>query len=124
MKIAINEKFGGLEVIKLINSQIPNLESHEVLVKVKAAALNPKDILIRKRKFKRLTGNKMPQSIGFDFSGIIENSNGSSFENGEAVFGMINGWKGRCCAEYVNVDKNELYKMPKNITFEEAAGIP
>ena len=33
MKIAINEKYGGLEVIKIIDSDIPKLNSNEVLVK-------------------------------------------------------------------------------------------
>lgn len=124
MRKAINSKFGGLEVIKIVEAKIPELKSNEVLVKVKAAGLNPKDILIRKGKFKRLSGKKFPQSIGFDFSGIIENSNGQDFQSGQKVFGMINGWQGRCCADYVNVNTKELYEMPTNMTFEEAAGIP
>lgn len=56
MKKAINEIFGGLDVIKIIDSDLPNIAANEVLVKVEAAGLNPKDILIRKGKFKRLTG--------------------------------------------------------------------
>lgn len=124
MKKAINENFGGLEVIKLIDVEIPKADQNEVLVKVKAAGLNPKDVLIRKGKFKRLTGKKTPQSIGFEFSGTIENDKGENYQNGESVYGMINGWKGRCCAEYVNVSVNELYTLPKLITHEEAAGIP
>lgn len=124
MKKAINEKFGGLKVIKLIDAEVPDVATNEVLVKVQAAGLNPKDILVRKGKFKHFTGRKMPQSIGFDFSGIIEDANGNNFKKSDKVFGMLNGWKGRCCAGYVNVSIDELYKMPNNITFEEAAGIP
>lgn len=124
MKIAINQQFGDVDQIKIVEVDKPELASDEVLVKVKAAGLNPKDILIRKGKFKRLTGSKFPQNIGFDFAGVIEDPNNSPFQHGEKVFGMINGWHGRCCAEYVNVNTNELYAMPSNITFEEAAGIP
>lgn len=124
MRKAINSRYGGLDVVKIVEDQIPDLKTNEVLVNVKAAGLNPKDILIRKGKFKSLSGKKFPQSIGFDFSGIIENSNNSDFQKGEKVFGMINGWKGRCCADYLNVNKMELFKMPSNLTFEEAAGIP
>lgn len=123
MRKAINENFGGLEVIKLVDAKIPKAGKGEVLVKVKAAGLNPKDVLIRKGKFKRLTGKKTPQSIGFDFSGIIEEPNKSNYKIGESVFGMINGWQGRCCAEYVNVSVNELETMPQQLTYEEAAGI-
>jgi len=32
--------------------------------------------------------------------------------------------KGRCCAEFVAVNVNELYKIPENLSFEEAAGVP
>jgi NADPH:quinone reductase-like Zn-dependent oxidoreductase len=124
MKIAVYEEFGGIEKIKIIKEDIPKISTSELLIKVKAAGLNPKDVLLRKGKFKRLTGTKFPQSIGFDFAGIVENPNNSSFKKGDHVFGMLNGWKGRCCAEYVNIKENELFKMPANITFEEAAGIP
>ena len=124
MKQALYHKYGNVEVIKIEDTDIPKPKKNEVLVKVKAAALNPKDILIRKGKFKNLSFSKLPLSVGYDFAGIIEEPNNSSFQKGEQVFGMINGWDGRCCAEYVNVHQNELYKMPENISFEDASGIP
>ncbi len=124
MKKATIQKYGDLDVIKLIETETPTLTKKQVLVKVKAAALNPKDILVRKGKFKQLTGRKFPQGIGYDFAGIIEDGNGHSFKKGDKVFGMVNGMQGRCCAQFVNVDVNELYKMPDNLSFEAAAGIP
>ena len=124
MRQAIIEKYGDLDVIKLVNSAPSTLSSNQVLVKVEAAALNPKDILVRKGKFKQLTGRKFPQGIGYDFAGTIQNQNGHSFKKGEKVFGMVNGMKGRCCAALVEVDANELYQMPENISFEAAAGVP
>ena len=124
MKIAVNKQFGDTDKIEIIETELPNISKDEVLVKVKSAGLNPKDILIRKGKFKQLTGSKFPQAIGFDFSGIIEESNSNKFAKDDEVFGMLNGWKGRCCAEYVNIKETELHKKPDNISFEEAAGIP
>ena len=124
MKQAIITGFGNAEKISFQEVKTPQPQQNEVLVKVKAAGLNPKDILIRKGKFKLLTGIKTPQSIGFDFSGIIQDPNNKNYKKGERVFGMLNGMIGRSCAEYVNVSINELYKMPEEITFEEAAGIP
>ncbi|MEL6193592.1 MAG: NAD(P)-dependent alcohol dehydrogenase [Bacteroidota bacterium] len=124
MKKAIFESYGNTGVLKIIDSEIPAISQHEVLVRVEAAALNPKDILVRKGKFKQFTGKKFPQSIGFDFSGKVENANGSEFPQGSHVYGMVNGWNGRCCAEYINVNKNELFQKPENISFEDAAGIP
>lgn len=124
MKKAVNKRYGGLEVISLISADTPKVASNEVLVKILAAGLNPKDIMVRKGKFKLFTGRKMPLSIGFDFAGVIESANSSRYQKGDKVFGMVNGWRGRCCADYANVNINELYDMPANISFMEAAGIP
>lgn len=124
MKKAVNEQYGGVDQIKIIETGRPKISNGEVLVKVEAAGLNPKDILVRKGKFKRFTGNKFPQGIGYDFSGIIEDPKHSTFQKGDQVFGMVNGWQGRCCAEYVDVKAKELYLMPANISFEAAAGLP
>ncbi len=124
MQKAINTQYGAVDKIEIIDTEKPRIGKGEVLVKVEAAALNPKDILIRKGKFKRLTGKRFPQGIGFDFSGMIENANDSNLKNGTKVFGMLNGWQGRSCAAYVNVKVEELFLLPENISFEEGAGIP
>ncbi len=124
MKKAIFGQYGSVDNIKIIDAQIPSLKSNQTLVKVKAAALNPKDILIRKGKFKRLSGKKFPQTIGFDYAGIVEKSKNKTFKKGDKVFGMINGWQGKSCSNFISVKANELWKMPSNLTFEEAAGIP
>ncbi|MEZ4883490.1 MAG: NAD(P)-dependent alcohol dehydrogenase [Chitinophagales bacterium] len=125
MKTALYNSYGSTEVIEIKDVPIPTLKQSELLIKVEAAGLNPKDILLRKGKFQGLSGKKFPKQIGFDFAGIIEDSHHSTiFKKGDAVFGMVNGWNGRCCSEYVNVAENELYHLPTNISFEETAGIP
>ena len=123
MKKAIFESYGGLDTIKIVASKIPPLSAREVLVKVEAVGLNPKDVLVRKGKFKQLTGKKFPQTIGFEFSGIIEDPHHSSFAKGESVFGMVNGWQGRCCAEFLNIRTDEISRAPENLSYEELAGI-
>ncbi|MEL6969443.1 MAG: hypothetical protein AAFO02_04680 [Bacteroidota bacterium] len=55
MKKAIFEQYGDLDTIKLVDVESPTPAAGEVLVKVAHTGLNPKDILIRKGKFKRLT---------------------------------------------------------------------
>ena len=124
MKAAIIKNFGDIDSIRIEEIDTPTLANNELLIKVEAAGLNPKDVLIRKGKFKRLTGSKFPQQIGFDFAGIVLNPNNSKFIKGDRVFGMLNGWKGRCCAELLNIKETELFKMPQNVSFEAASGIP
>lgn len=125
MKAAIITKYGSPKVLKIQETKTPSLQKGAILVNVKAAALNPKDILIRKGKFKIATGNQFPKGIGFDVAGVVKDANGSKFfKNGDDVFGMINGWKGRACSEFANISENELFHLPTNVTFEEAAGLP
>ncbi len=124
MKKAVFTGYGGVDKIRFIDAERPPLHPQEVLVKVHAIGLNPKDVLVRKGKFKRFSGKKFPMGIGFDFSGVIEDPNGSDFTQGDRVFGMINGWQGRCAAEFVNVSIHELCIMPDKISFEAAAGVP
>ncbi|MEM6380897.1 MAG: NAD(P)-dependent alcohol dehydrogenase, partial [Bacteroidota bacterium] len=107
-----------------IEADIPEPNINEVLVKVEAVGLNPKDILIRKGKFQRLSGKVFPQTIGFEFSGTVEASQHPNYPISSEVFGMINGWKGRCCAEFLAIPINELAKAPTNFKHETLAGIP
>ncbi len=125
MKAAMVTRYGDTDVLKIQEIEKPKLKKREVLIEVKAAALNPKDILIRKGKFKMATGNRFPKGIGYDLAGIVAESNGSYlFKKGDKLFGMINGWKGRAVAEFANVSEKELFRLPQNCSFEDAAGIP
>jgi NADPH:quinone reductase-like Zn-dependent oxidoreductase len=125
MNAAIITKFGKPEVIEIVDLPKPTPKKGEVLIQVKAAALNPKDILIRKGKFKVATGSKFPMQIGHDLAGIIVNPNGSKkFKDGDEVFGMINGWTARTCAEFVRIPEKEIFHKPQNLSFEDATGIP
>jgi NADPH:quinone reductase-like Zn-dependent oxidoreductase len=124
MKKAILTGFGKTDKLALTESPIPTIKKNEILVKVKAAAVNPKDIFIRKGYYKTFTGTKFPMGIGFDYSGEVVESNHVDFTKGQAVFGMINGWQGRTFAEYVVVDANEICAKPENTDWISAAAIP
>lgn len=125
MKIVQFHTYGSPNVLQLQDASSPTLQKNELLVKVHAAAINPKDILIRKGKFKRMAGSKFPKGVGFDFAGTVANTNAhKNYPVGTPVYGMINGWNARCCAEYINVPVNELYHSPKNCNFIASASIP
>lgn len=124
MKTAIFNQYGGPECLQIADLEKPACGKGEVLVSVKAAGLNPKDILIRKGKFKQFSGRKFPQQLGFDFAGMVVESGSPNYTFGDRVLGMLNGWKGKSCAEYVRVKEPELCKMPEALGFQEAAGLP
>jgi NADPH:quinone reductase-like Zn-dependent oxidoreductase len=126
MKSAAFYEYGSVDVLTIAEIPAPQPQSHEILVQVRAAAINPKDTFIRKGRFKSLTGNRFPKFTGFDFSGTIVQigANVTGWETGDAVYGMIDGWHGATCAEYVAVPANHLARKPENCNFEEAAAVP
>jgi NADPH:quinone reductase-like Zn-dependent oxidoreductase len=123
MQKAIFNQYGDLDSIQIIDTEIPQPSRGEVLIKVQAVGLNPKDVLVRKGKFRRFSGKQFPQTIGFEFSGFIEDPNGSRYAQGDRVFGMINGWKGHCCAEFITMPLSEIAPTPEGYSHTELAGI-
>ncbi|MBX7220591.1 MAG: NAD(P)-dependent alcohol dehydrogenase [Blastocatellia bacterium] len=121
MKAVVFDRYGDASVLAVRDIPAPATDASQVQVRVRAAALNPKDLLVRKGKFKLFTGSRFPLGVGYDFSGEV--IGGSKFEKGTTVYGMLNGWFGRTLAEEVVCPANECAAMPE-LTFTEAAAIP
>jgi NADPH:quinone reductase-like Zn-dependent oxidoreductase len=126
MKGIVIHQFGKPEVLTLQELPKPSPRANEVLVKILAAGINPKDCLVRKGKYKIFSGSKFPMQLGEDIAGIVEavGSQVKGFKVGDEVFGMINGWKVGAYAEYFSIKAQELALKPTNINFIEASGIP
>ena len=126
MRAAIINKFGGTEVLEISEVERPQSKADELLVKVNAAAVNPKDTFVRKGRFRIFTGKQFPMQSGYDFAGevVAVGERVSAVKKGESVFGMLDGWHGRTCAEFVVVKPSMLAKMPDSLSYEEAAAIP
>ena len=71
MKAAVFNAFGSVDQIEIVDLPQPVPEPDEILVRVKAAAVNPKDTFIRKGYLKDYTGSVFPKQIGFDFAGEV-----------------------------------------------------
>ncbi len=126
MKAAVINAFGSPDRFEIIDLPRPELRADEVLVRVKAAAVNPKDTFIRKGYFKDFTGTDFPMLTGFDFAGEVA-AVGAEAEApavGAAVYGMLDGWAGKTCAEYLAVHPHQLAAMPAALSYEEAAALP
>lgn len=127
MKAAAISAFGAADQFEIIDLSQPEPQSDEILVRVKAASVNPKDTFIRKGYFKDLTGADFPMQTGFDFAGEVS-AIGSDVRDppakATAVFGMLDGWEGKTCAEYLTVKLHQLAAMPASLSFEEAAALP
>ncbi len=71
MRAAIYNKFGGTDVLEISDIPKPQVKANEVLVRVRAAAVNPKDTFVRKGRFRLFTGKRFPMQTGYDFAGEI-----------------------------------------------------
>lgn len=126
MKAAVYTGYGSSDVIRIENIARPVPGPHEVLIRVRAAALNPLDWrLMRGRPpaVRLLFGLRKPRlRPGRDVAGTVEaiGADVSAFKPGDAVFGPCFG----ALAEYACAKESKLALKPDAVTFEQAAALP
>lgn len=104
----------------------PGISDSEVLIQVKAAAVNPVELLILTGSVKLIQDYSMPLTLGNECSGIVEQvgSKVEGFQTGDLVYTRLPLDKIGAFAEYVAVDQKEIAKMPDGYDFTTAAAIP
>ncbi|MBS1717557.1 MAG: NAD(P)-dependent alcohol dehydrogenase [Armatimonadetes bacterium] len=130
MKAIVHYEYGSPDVLRYEEIEKPTPGPDQVLIKVRAAALNPVDVHLMKkmpflaRKLMKLPepGVAQPGKIGRDVAGTVEavGANVTEFKPGDEVFGSSPG----ACAEYACACASELVHKPANVSFEEAAAVP
>src|SRR5881275_702486 len=126
MKAILHCEYGGPEVLKLEDVEKPTPTDNQILVRVRAASVNPLDLTIRGPwPLRPIFGMRKPKDtrLGVDYAGTVEavGKNVTQFKPGEEVFGGKDG----ALAEYVCAlaDRSVVLK-PANMTFEQAASVP
>lgn len=104
----------------------PEISDSEVLIQVKAAAVNPVDLLISRGSVKLIQHYPMPLTLGNECSGIIVQAgrNVRNFHEGDSVYARLPINRIGAFAEYVAVDQDAIASMPKGYDFNTAAAIP
>jgi NADPH:quinone reductase-like Zn-dependent oxidoreductase len=108
---------GGPEVLRLEEVPTPEPADGQVLVRVRAASVNPIDWKIR-------SGGRpaeLPKILGSDISGTVEVSRADALPEGEDVFGFAQSGG---YAEYALSAPGALAKKPAGVTHEQAAALP
>lgn len=127
MKALQITKYGEIsEGLEFNNIDKPSIGKQDVLVAVKAAALNPIDYKLVQGHLKDMMQLDLPTGIGYDMSGeIVEvGSEVNDFEVGDEVYGRVPQEYMGTVAEFVAVDAQVIAKKPTNVTFEKAASLP
>ena len=124
MRALIFNKTGSLDDLNLQEISKPTLAADEILVQVKAAAVNPSDI---KNVLGKMHETTLPRVPGRDFAGIVVE--GPDELRGKPVFGSGGGLgfsRDGSHAEYLAVPLNGVVPLPSGYNFAQAAatGLP
>jgi NADPH:quinone reductase-like Zn-dependent oxidoreductase len=127
MKATVYYNYGSPEVLKCEEIEKPTAGDNEVLVKVRAASVNPYDWHFMRGMpyFVRIpAGLRKPKDkrLGTDVAGAVKavGRNVTQFKPGDEVFGLCRG----ALAEYACTSESALAIKPDNVTFEQAACVP
>ncbi|MDZ7658650.1 NAD(P)H-quinone oxidoreductase [Fodinibius sp.] len=121
MKAIQVQNLGKRSSLTIGEVQTPKPSSSEILVQIKATALNRADLLQR-------TGNYPPpegasEILGLEMSGVVEQVGDkvTKWQPGDRVFGLLAGGG---YAEYCTIHEDMAMEIPENLSFEKAAAIP
>lgn len=125
MQAAVIHRYGQTSPV-LETVPRPALRPTDVLVKIKAASINPVDLKIMAGELKLLLSYRMPLIVGNDFAGeiVAVGAQVTQFQVGDAVYGRPRENRIGTFAEYIAIDPDDIALKPQNLTFAEAAAIP
>jgi len=127
VKAIVYHNYGSPDVLKYEEIGKPTAGDDEVLIKVRAASLNPLDWHFMRGTpyfLRIMAGLLKPKDtrLGVDVAGQVEavGRNVTQFKPGDEVFGSCRG----AFAEYACTSESALVMKPDNVTFEQAASVP
>src|SRR5829696_1482284 len=128
MKAIVRDRYGSADVLHLRDIEVPRVGDDTVLVRIRAAGLDRGawhimaglPYLIRTAGY----GLRRPKTagLGSEFAGIVEavGSKVTGLAPGDAVYGTCSA----SFAEYATARPDQLARIPKNLSFEQAAAVP
>jgi NADPH:quinone reductase-like Zn-dependent oxidoreductase len=126
MRAALYKGYGPPDVLEIRDVACPIPGADEILIRVRAASVNPADWHVMRGKpyvLRLLFGLRRPKvRPGIDVAGAVEAVGGgvTRFKPGDAVFGVCTG----AFAEYACTSTSRVVSKPDSVTFEQAASLP
>jgi NADPH:quinone reductase-like Zn-dependent oxidoreductase len=115
--------FGGPERLRIEDIAVPVAGADELLVRVKAASLNPVDFKTREGHFPPVRADMLPITLGRDISGTVAGGNAGGFREGDAVMAMLSPERG-AFAEYAVARPSQIAVKPDRLPHVQAACVP
>lgn len=122
------QRYGGPEVLEVVQVDRPEPGPGEVLVSVEASAVNPHDEVVRSGALKIVTGRRFPLGLGLDFAGVVvaAGAHAPASSVGTSVWGMASpkaGHRTGAAAQYVAVPADRVSAVPTQLSMIEAASL-
>jgi NADPH:quinone reductase-like Zn-dependent oxidoreductase len=117
------DKYGGIDVLRVVEVDRPVLGRGQVLVRMKTAGINPGEAAIREGAFAKRWPATFPSGQGSDLAGVVE-AVGSPVRNvavGDEVIGFTNNRSSH--AELVVVEAEHLIGRPTHVSWEQAGAL-
>jgi NADPH:quinone reductase-like Zn-dependent oxidoreductase len=128
MKAIIYRQYGGPEVLEFVEVPDPKLAQNGVLIRVKAAALNPADHMLQAGLGESIMDAWFPVVPGWDVAGVVERVGAgvTEFAEGDEVIGFVREeiLRHGTYAEKASVPASSLVRKPRNANWAQAAGLP
>ncbi len=117
---------GGPETLVYEDAPRPTPLTNEVLIRVRAASVNPVDWKIRDGYGKEIFNHQMPLILGWDVAGTIEavGPEVDKFKLGDPVYGYTSLLRDGAYAEFAIAKQEEIALKPASLDFVEAAAVP
>jgi NADPH:quinone reductase len=115
-------QFGGPEVLQINDVEVPKPQQHEVLVRVRAAGVNPYDTYMRSGAY-GARNPALPYTPGSDAAGTVESvgPDGADLQVGDRVYttGTLSG----AYAEFALCKIDQVHSLPEQVSYSQGAGI-
>ena len=126
MKAFVVDKYKKKGALRLANVPEPELQNHDVMVRIHATAVNLLDSKVRDGEFKLILPYRPPFVLGHDVAGTVirTGSRATRFKAGDEVYARPRDHRVGTFAEFIAINEADVALKPRNLNMEEAASIP
>ena len=126
MKAFVIDKYGEGAEIRTADIPTPTVGGRDVLVRIRAAGVNPLDSKIKAGEFKIPLPYKLPLVLGNDLAGVVEQTGPevTRFAVGDQVYARPDKDRIGTFAEAIAVSEDDLAPKPRSLTMADAASLP
>src|SRR5699024_4838119 len=115
------KEYGGPEVLKLIDMEVPEVKKYEVLIKVETIGVNFADTARREGEY--VVPTELPFIPGSEVAGTVKKT-GSEVHNVKEGQRVLASVESGGYAEYISVNERMLVPLPDQVSFESAVVLP